>query len=491
MADKLAAKLGGSSATYAKLLKTKDTRYVVLGKKLTEDQKIIISKLEIPGVGTIEQDYRTYPQGTMAAQVLGFVDDNETGQYGLEQALNNELKGTPGQLKAITDINGVPLAANKSNTSTAPVAGKDVLLTLDIGMQQQMETLLKQGVERAKAPSGSAVIMDVNSGAIKAMANYPSYDPSNYSKVEDSNLFNNAAVSHPIEIGSIMKALMTAAALDKGVISPNTTYYDPAHWTVDKFNITNIEEDGGAGTRSIADILNLSLNTGATWELMQMGGGEINLKARSAWYDYMTNHYRLGRATGVEQGYEATGYVPTPQNNGAGINLTYANTSFGQAMTATPLQVAAALSAVLNGGIYYQPHLVDSMTDASGKETDETPKVLEKHVVAPTVSQEMVPLLQQVVEKHYFSPAFDQHKYMVGGKTGTAQVAKPAGGYYDNIFNGSYLGFVGGDKPEYVIAVFINKPTTPGYAGTAAAQPVFGALAHMLIDSSFVTPKSN
>jgi len=490
VADKLAAKLGGSADNYAKLLKTKDTRYVVLGKKLSEAQQKTVAKLAIPGVGTIEQDYRTYPQGAMAAQLLGFVDDNGSGQYGIEQALNSSLKGTPGQLKAITDINGVPLAANKSNTLTQPVSGNDVELTLDIGMQQQLETILKAGVEHAKAPSGSAVILDANTGAIKGMANYPSYDPANYSQVSDGNLFNNAAVSHPIEIGSIMKALTTAAALDQGVVNQNTTYYDPAHWTVDDFNITNIEEDGGAGTRSIEDILNLSLNTGATWELMQMGGGDINRKARDAWYDYMTNHYRLGKATGVEQGYEASGYVPQPENNGAGINLTYANTAFGQAMTATPLQVAAALAAMLNGGTYYQPRLVDATTNAAGKTTAVGPKVLEKNVVSQGVSNAMIPLLQQVVQKHFIQPPFDQDKYVVGGKTGTAQIAKPTGGYYDNQFNGSYLGFVGGDKVQYVIAVFINKPTVAGYAGTAAAQPVFASLAHMLIDNSYVTPKS-
>jgi cell division protein FtsI/penicillin-binding protein 2 len=223
---------------------------------------------------------------------------------------------------------------------------------------------------------------------------------------------------------------------------------------------------------------------------MQMGGGKINQKARNAWYDYMVNHYRFGKETGIEQGYEATGYVPSPKDNGAGIDLTYANTTFGQAMTATPVQVGATLSAILNGGTYYQPHLVDSTTDASGHESVTKPKALTQDVVDPKVGQELVPLMQNVVQKHSFSPAFDQNAYTVGGKTGTAQIAKPGGGYYDNQFNGTYIGFVGGDKVQYVIVVFIDKPTVGGYAGTAAAQPVFGSLAHMLINDSYVTPKS-
>ena len=492
--DSVAQKLGpivGNKTDYAQLLKTKKTRYVVLAKKITEQQSQQILALKYPGVGTIAQDYRTYPQGSLAAQLLGFVDDSGAGQYGIEQDLNNSLKGKPGQLRAITDASGVPLAASKNNIQTAPQNGQDQILTIDLAMQQQLETVLQQGVKDSKASGGSAIIIDPNTGAVKAMANAPTYDPAHYSEVANSGDFQNNAVAKPIEIGSIMKTLTTAAALDQGVIGPATSYFDPSFWVVDGFRITNIEGDGGPGSRNIADILNLSLNTGATWELMQMGGGAINQKGRDAWHDYMTKHYRLGQATGIEQGYEATGYIPSPAENGAGINLTYANTAFGQAMTATPIQMAAALSAVLNGGTYYQPHLIEQTVDASGQTTTIRPKILEQNVVAPEVSQAMIPLMQFVIAHHVIGPSFDQTKYIVGGKTGTAQIAKPSGGYADNEFNGSYVGFVGGDKVQYVIVVFVDKPTNGGYAGTAAAQPIFAGLAHMLINDSYVMPKTH
>ncbi len=158
-------------------------------------------------------------------------------------------------------------------------------------------------------------------------------------------------------------------------------------------------------------------------------------------------------------------------------------------MTATPIQFAAALSAVVNGGTYYQPHLVDKTTDSSGNSITTKPKVLKTQVVSPKVAADLLPLMQNVVQKHNFSPGFDQNAYTVGGKTGTAQISKPGGGYYDNLFNGTYAGFVGGDQPQYVIVVFVDKPTNGGYAGTAAAQPIFGKLAHMLINDSYVTPK--
>jgi cell division protein FtsI/penicillin-binding protein 2 len=488
-ASKLIAAIGGDTSKYEQLLRTKHKRYVILAKKLTGEQQKKITNLKLPGVGTQAIDYRTYPQNSLAAQLLGFVNNDGKGVYGVEQALNKELSGTPGQLKAITDVNGVPLAASRGNTEVAPKNGQNVVLTVDLAMQQQLETILANGAKRAGAPSASALIMDPKTGAIKAIANVPTYDPSHYSDVSDPNVFLNAAADHPIEVGSIMKTLTTASALDQGTVQPNTTFYDPAHWLVDGFNITDIEEDGGAGTRSISDILNLSLNTGATWMLMQMGGGDINSKARNAWYDYMVNRFQLGKETGIEQGYESAGFVPKPSDNGAGINLTYANTSFGQAMTATPLQMGAALSSVLNGGTYYKPHLVDQTVDNDGATTTIKPKVVAQHVVSEKVSQEMVPLMQYVVNNHHFSPGFDQSKYVVGGKTGTAQIAKPGGGYYDDKFNGTYMGFVGDDKPQYVIVVFVYRPTVGGYAGTAAAQPIFGDLAHMLINDSYVTPR--
>ncbi|HJP95941.1 MAG TPA: penicillin-binding protein 2 [Candidatus Saccharimonadales bacterium] len=490
VANTLADVLGGSASDYKNKITQKDTRYIVLAKKISKDARAKLLGYKYPGIGSEEQSYRTYPDGSLASQLLGFVNNEGQGVYGVEQDLNSKLAGTNGQLKAVTDINGVPLAANTGNILKEPVAGNDLTLTIDVGMQKQLEDIIKKGYDNSKAQGVSAVILDANSGAVKAMGNYPTYNPADYGNVEDSSVFNNAAVSHPIEVGSVMKSLTTAAALDSGSVKANQTYYDPASWTVDDFKITNIEEDGGAGTKGLKEILNLSLNTGATWELMQMGGGQLNLKGRETWYNYMTQHYMLGKATGIEQGYESEGYVPKPEDNGAGINLTYANTSFGQAMTATTIQMAGAMASVVNGGTYYKPYLVDSTTDANNKTTITKPTVVKSGVVSQATTDTIVPLMEYVVQQHHFSRSFDESTYAVGGKTGTAQIAKPTGGYYDDEFNGTYLGFVGGDKVQYVIAVFTYRPKVAGYAGTAAAQPIFGDLAHMLIDNFAVTPKS-
>lgn len=489
-ATKVAAITAADKDEYTKAMTTKNSRYVVLARRLSEDQKKQISELKLPGVGTQAQQYRTYPQGALAAQVLGFVNNDGQGNYGVEQALDKTLMGIPGKLKAITDAQGVPLAASPDNIQVDPEPGKNLLLSLDLGMQRQLETILKQGLEASKSDSGGALIMEADTGAIRAMANLPTYNPDEYFKVSDAQRFNNATVSSPLEVGSVMKTLTASAALDQGVVKADTSYADPNHWKLDNHEITNIEEIGGPGTRSLTDILNRSINTGAVWLLMQMGGktGEVTQAARVAWHDYMVNHYRLGQVTGIEQGYEAEGSIPDPKS-GYALQLAYANTAFGQAMTATPLQMAAALAAILNGGTYYRPTLIDSVIDSSGKIEPQKPEALRTNVVKPSVGLELKAIMEYSVAHHSFKKPFPAN-FSIGGKTGTAQIANPAGGYYDDRYNGTYLGFVGGDRVQYVIAVRVNQPKVGKYAGSGAAQPLFGDLAQMLINDFNVTPKS-
>lgn len=485
-AAKLTAITKADFDQYVKLLSTDNTRYVVLAKKLSRVQHEQIDKLKLKGVGTREAIYRTYPQGSLASQLIGFVNDEGVGTYGVEQALNKELSGKPGLLAAITDASGVPLVSNKNNVQIDPVPGRRLVLTIDIGMQKQLEDILKTGLDNAKSTSGSALIMEANNGKIKAMANYPSYNPAEFFKVTDPSLFTNPAVSSPLEVGSVMKPLTAAAALDKGVVGENTTYYDPSFIKIGDKTVSNIEEDGGPGTKSLRDILQLSLNTGAVWLLKQMGGGDINDKARVTWHDYMANHYKFGRLTGVEQGYEASGTIPDPLE-GFGLNISYANSAFGQGMSATPLQMGAALSSIINGGSFWQPTLIDGYLDSAGGFKAHKSKLVRSQTVHSDVSKTVRSLMQYVFAKNVAGGS--KAGYNIGGKTGTAQIAKPAGGYYEDRFNGMYIGFVGGSQPQYVIIVRVNEPKTKGYAGSGAAQPIFVKLAHTLINNFGVKPK--
>src|SRR3990167_1467072 len=418
----IAGIIGGDAKTYEQQMSGKN-RYEVLAKRVDKDKKQKVLDLKLEGVGSQAQPYRVYPQGSLAAQLLGFVNDEGQGKYGLEQALNDDLKGKAGRLKAITDASGVPLAASRGNTKTDPIPGKKITLTIDINMQRQAEDILKAGLDAAKSGSGSALIMDPNTGAIKAMANYPSYNPAEFFKVEDQNLFNNANVSSPLEVGSIMKPLTVAAALQQGAIKVSDEYDDPGFFKIDNAVVENVEEVAGAAHRTVTDILTRSLNTGATWVLMQMG---------------------------------------------------------------------AALSSIINGGTYYRPHLVESVTDKDGKTTVKKPESVKTGVISDKVSGEIRSLMEAVVNRNHavYKLQTIPAGYSIGGKTGTAQITKPGGGYYEDKYNGMFYGFVGGDNPQYVIVVRVNEPKIPGYAGSQAAGPIFSNLAVMLINNFNVAPKT-
>lgn len=468
-ATRLQQVIGGDAGQYEELMKA-ESRYSILAKKINKDMAKKVDALEIKGLGTRAASQRTYPQGALGAQLLGFVDDEGKGKYGIEQYLDEQLRGKNGELRAITDAQGVPLVANSDNVLKEAEQGKRTTLTVDISMQRRLEDTLKSHLEQVRSNSGSVIVMDPRTGAIRAMANYPTYSPGEFSKVEDASVFNNAAVSEPMEVGSVMKTLTVAAGLNEGVISPGTTYFDPAAYKIGDATVRNVEEDGGAATRSVPDILRYSLNTGATWVLMQLGGGELNEQGRVKWHNYLVDNYQFGKKTGVEQGYEAEGYIPSP-TEGFGLDIQFANSTFGQGTNITPLQLAAAYTATINGGTYYRPHLVEPEGDA--------PQITRAGTVSPAVSEQLRAMHENSVQNNY--KYLKRDGYRIGGKTGTAEVPKPEGGYYTDRYNGTFVGYVGGDTPEYVIMVRVNEPKIGGYAGTTAAAPLFGKTMDMLI----------
>jgi cell division protein FtsI/penicillin-binding protein 2 len=490
-AAKLTAITHGKNDDYVSLMKVKNSRYQVLARRVNEQDKVKITNLKLSGIGLQAQDYRTYPEGQLAAQVIGFVDNSGSGRYGIEQQFNDKLDGTPGMLKAITDVNGVPLAASKNNVRINPKPGDNIVLTIDMALQRQVEQILQESLKNINSKSGSVVVMDPNTGAIKAMANYPTYDPSKFYEVKDISSFNNAAVAAPLEVGSIMKALTVSVGLDQGAITPDSAYHDPGYVEVDGATIKNVLPIP-TDPLSIKDVLKYSLNTGAVHVLKQLGGGNLNQKGRDIFYSYMTGHFQLGKPTGIEQPTEAAGTIPNP-DHGSALDLQYANMSFGQGQTESMLQMAAALSSVINGGTYYRPHLVDSRISASGQTTQTGAPVVKNGVVKPHTSHDVQELMEYVFNQNHDKYASHLHAgYNIGGKTGTGQIPYK-GGYKVGIYNGTFIGFVGGDKPQYVVAVLTNEPRLADFesAGSQGAAPIFGKIADSLINNFGVEAVSN
>lgn len=482
VAAKLAAATGQSADDYTKLL-NQNSEYVVLDKKLDPTVSAKIKKLNFAGVGLADTNYRLYPEGSLASQLLGFVNDSGVGQYGVEGYLNSELTGTPGLLKATTDVNGIPIAT-ANNYLKPPVNGKSIVLTIDRNIQSQAETYLAQGVQSNGAVSGSVVIMDPGTGAIKAMANYPTYDPSNYSSVTNYNLFQNDVSSGAFEPGSGFKMFTMAAGLDTGKVTPDTTYTDTGSFKVDGYTVKNAEGKS-YGVSSMSKVILFSLNTGAMFVLRTLGGdpNTINAVGKKLFYSYVTQHFGFGAKTGVEQAGESAGTVNPPSSS----DVNYANMTFGQGIDVTMLQMAAAAGAIANGGRLYKPYLVDKTTASTGTTTTTKPTLVRSGVISAQTSAELTTMLENVVTEGT-GRATNLPGYHVAGKTGTAQIPNPNGPGYLTVGNiGSFTGFAPVGDPKFVMMVRINQPKTPGFAESTTV-PVFAQIAQWLLRYYAVPP---
>lgn len=457
----------------------KDLRYVILAKKVDKAVKLKIEEGKFKGIAWKEERIRVYPQGQMASHILGFVNDNAEGQYGVEGFLNEELAGTPGSIKAVTDVEGIPLVQNKDNVVKQPVNGTNVVLSVDQGIQRIVEDELKAGVERSGATNGSVVVMEADTGRVKAMANYPTYNPSEFAKIEDQNIFKNQAVSDPLEPGSIIKTLLVGAAIDKGVASRNGTYFDSGTQTIDGVTVKNLTQLG-AGTRTIFDILQYSLNTGAIYLVKQFGEGDINAQSRTTWYDYLSTRYRFTADPNIELADAEKGYIPDPLE-GDGLRVQYANMAFGQGLTMTIQQFASALSAAVNGGTYYQPTVVYSQ-ESNGTTIVNQPKVLQNDVLSESASADVVSLMEEYESKR--SPSASREGFVLGGKTGTAQVPGTDGKYREDVFNATFAGFLGTNKPKYVIIIRLNNgKANDNFSGFEDARPVYLGIVNGIMDT--------
>lgn len=484
-ANKLAAVTGEPASKYLDAL-NKGKEYAVLKGRVNEAEAKKIKALNLRGVGMVNEDYRTYPEGQLGSQVLGFVNNDGDGQYGVEGYLNKKLKGEPGVLNAKTDTNGIPIATAE-NLSKAPVAGESVVLTIDRNIQAQAEQFLKEGVTAVHAESGSVIVMDPNTGAIKAMANYPSFDPNSYTSVKDYTTFSNGVVSDAFEPGSGFKVITMAAGLDSGKVTPTTTYTDNGCEQLDNYKICNAENHKEGPNTTMTTVLKDSLNTGVMYVLRQLGTdpNSITPAAKQAFNNYVTQHFGFGHTTGIEQAGESAGDINPPTSN----NVNYANMTFGQGLSVTMLQMATAVSAIANGGKLYKPYLIDRTVSPDGTEHDTKPQVTNSHVISQQAAKDLTAMMVTTVEQgsgHRAKTA----GYAIAGKTGTAQIPNPNGkGYLEDQNIGTFVGFAPAQDPKFVVMVRVNKPKFQGFAETTTV-PIFGNLTRWLLQYEAVPPSS-
>jgi len=481
---------GNLRSNLEKLLARKDSRYQVLGTKLSRKQAEMIKSENLAGIGFQEEQQRVYPEGSLASQTLGFVNGEGKGQYGIEEALNDRLTGRDGLLKSVTDVSGVPLTIGKDNVNLPAVNGDNIVLSIDRNIQSKTERALADGAKKSGADHASAIVMDPQTGKILAVANVPTYDPSQISQVTDFSALNNSAISAPYEPGSDIKTFTVATGVDKGVIMPESTYNNTGQIKVDDITINNATKTAAVtGTITMQTALNWSLNTGMVTIAERLGDGSyITRGARDTMYDYFHNHFRLGQKTGIELAGEQAGVV-IPPTDVQGNAVRYSNMSFGQGMDVTMLQVASGFSAVINGGIYHVPTVIDgTMSDDGATFTPASARLSYSNVIKSSTSATLRDMVHQA---HYatYNPHDGSDKYYIGGKTGTSQTVVN-GKYVNDQTIGTYLGFGGetADNPRYVIMVEISaKDKSMG--GGSDAKPIFNAISNWLIDYLKFQPK--
>lgn len=441
---------------------------------LDNEFRAFLEDQNLSGIALEEKEIRVYPEGPLAAHVigyLGFDGEKQIGRYGVEGFFDDALEGDLGWLSAERDSSGRFIGVAEGEFRPAQ-DGTDIALTIDRVVQSHTEQVLKAGVEQFQAERGSAIVMDPSTGAILAMATYPTFDPNTYYAVKDARVQTNPVVSDIFEPGSILKPVIMAAAIENGVVEPTTTFVDSgpvkvAEYTIDTF-------DGKHhGLQTMTQVLEQSNNVGMVWIGQQMGVDMM--------YDYL-RRFGLGERTGVE----LEGETQTNLQEPAQWNITtVATTSFGQGVALTPLQALNAINVIANEGVLMQPHIVDLMRSSEGEEKYTAQQAV-RQVVSPetanTVSAMMVSVIENGVAGLARVPG-----YYLAGKTGTAQVPDERGRYSEDRKIISFTGFGPVEDPRFSILIKLDNPAGLSFASGTAA-PMFRELSERLLNYYQVPP---
>lgn len=470
------------------LLDKTDSRYQIIATKVSRVQADKIKEEKLQGIGFQAVSQRVYPEGALAGQILGFVNTEGVGNYGVEGYLDTELKGVDGRLESVTDVSDVPLTIGNRNINIPAEDGKNVVLSVDRNIQAKVEKALADGVKRTGAAKGSVIVMNPQNGQVLAMANLPTYSPAEYYKVNDAANFNNATISVPYEPASTMKTIVMSAAIDVGAMKPTDTYVNKGYIEVGDKIIHNAYK-GALGTISFQTALNWSLNTGSVAAAQRLGDGKnINRQARDIMYKYYHDKFRMGEITGIELSGEAAGRI-VPPTEVEGNAVRYSNMTFGQGLNVTMVQAAAAFSSIVNGGKYYKPSIINGYVDTEGNFIKKKSVPAIDQVIKPETSKQMREMTHTA--RGTFYSAVDKKGYYVGGKTGTSEVLVD-GRYTMDQMVGSYLGYGGShggdDGPQYVIMVQVSGKNK-ALEGARDALPIFTDISNWMLDYLKLQPK--
>jgi stage V sporulation protein D (sporulation-specific penicillin-binding protein) len=479
VASGLSSVLGVDKAGIMQTLES-GSKFAYVQRRFSKAKADQLRALKLPGVGLEDESQRSYLPGiaagsSLAANLLGFVNYDGQGRYGLEQYYQSELAGTAGYISSYRDLANREIILG-THTHQDPINGSDLVLSLDANVQYAAEQALADGVKKANAESGSVLIMDPSTGGIVAWADYPSYDANSFNRT-DTSLFKDNISSYLYEPGSVMKVVTLSGAINQGAITPDTVINDPGYLNVGGYRIYDWDRRNH-GSINYTYVLEHSLNVGAM-RAMQAEG-------HAACYSYLKG-FGLTQASGIDVAGES--YVPLPAQDQMSDSQ-YATTAFGQGIGVNMVQMLSAVNVVANGGRYAPPHVVERVG------TSINPLMLkpQRQVITPATAQQMTAMMEAVVQHGSgWTARVKGFELNEAGKTGTSQI--PVNGKYTLDVWASYVGFLPANHPKFTMIVVVRKPHVPGSDrdwtlndGYFTAAPVWQKIAQAIVVDWRITP---
>ncbi len=460
--------------------KSPSARYVPIASSLPRKTEHDIRKLNLKGIGSFAQSIRFYPDGKRIGTLSGFLgwegvgssgSDRKVGRYGVEEYNEDILAGLSGSAESERDAKGawVPIG---ERVIAEPVHGTDLVLTIDETIQSVSCTKLQETAKRVGADRGSVLVLDPKSGGIVSLCTLPSYDPNAYAQVKHVSDFRNNAIAGSYEPGSVFKIMTMALGIEAGVVEPETTYVDTGSVVIGPDVIRNARQRVYK-KQTMIGVLENSINTGAVFVARKLGAKRFRDGV---------NAFGFGRATGVELAAEALGDTSSLESS---REIYMATGSFGQGISATPVQLASAFGTIANGGVLLRPTIIKEQRLPNGKRIVSVPTVI-RRVLSEHTAALMRGMMVSVVRNGHAKRA-GVKGYLIGGKTGTAQVARKDGkGYSDETMH-TFVGMGPMDAPRFVLVVTLDNPKAVEFADSSAA-PLAGELAQFLLEYWKIPP---
>lgn len=439
--------------------------FIWLKRHLKEETVQQIDRMEINGIGFVEEDKRIYPGGVLGAHVVGFTNIDGVGIEGIEKHFDQRLSGIRETAQFRLDGRGRLIYTTKSSMKT-PLDGENLSLTLDSSVQHQAEEVLKDAIIEHQAKDGSAVVLDVLTGEVVALVSYPFFDP-NYSGISAPDTRRNRAFVDTYEPGSTLKPILVAGALESKIYNENSRLFcENGKFKVGDRIISEADAHHSFGLLSISDVIKNSSNICSAKIALRMGADSVTK---------IYKNFGFGAVSLKDIPGEGTGKIAVP----AKINkVLLANMGFGQGLSINVMQLAAAYQTIANGGVAIRPRLVKGLPIES------------RQVVSPETAKSVREMLEKVTEEGGTGVKARVEGYRIAGKTGTAQkVDRAHKTYSSSKYFASFAGFVPAEKPRFVIAVVVNEPGFPYYGGEVAA-PAFQRIANFLLIKEGISPQN-